>query len=156
MQTINILLLTCITTWLLCLSNVFWVQRQELVVELWRRSCVTLPWYTYNKYFKGFPGLNSVNTKVYRKVFNTKHQTFRSTPLKPMISSNNPTATDFRIHHLFQSLFHKFKFAITEVFNFQCNWCFFSFQNSFRLPPITTPNQVNQHPLLSVSKLDHF
>lgn len=33
---------------------------------------------------------------------------------------------------------------------------FFSFQNSFRLPPITTPNQVNQHPLLSVSKLDHF
>lgn len=77
------------------------------------------------QYFKGFPGLNSVNTKVYRKVFNTKYQTFRSTPLKPMISSNNPTATDSRIHHLFQSLFHKFKFAITEVFNFQCNWCFF-------------------------------
>lgn len=34
-----------------------------------------------------------------------------------LISSNNPTAADFRIHHLFQSLFHKFKFAITEVFN---------------------------------------
>lgn len=106
---------------LLCLSNVCRVQRQELVVELWRRSCVTLPWYTYNKYFKGFPGLNSVNTKVYRKVFNTKYQTFRSTPLKPMISSNNPTATDFRIHRLF----HNSKFAIMEVINFSMQLMFF-------------------------------
>lgn len=38
---------------------------------------------------------------------------------------------------------------------FQCNWCFFSFQNLFRFPPTTTPNPVNQHPLLSMSKLDH-
>lgn len=67
------------------------------------------------------PGLNSVNTLVNRKVFNTKYQTFRSTPLKPMISSNNPTATDFRIHRLF----HNFKFAIMEVINFSMQLMFF-------------------------------
>lgn len=35
--------------------------------------CVIFLWYIYNKYFKGFLGLNLVNIKVYRKVFNIKY-----------------------------------------------------------------------------------
>lgn len=111
--------ITCITTWL-----IYYVY--QTCVGCSGRNQLSnfegnpaLPFHDRHKtnILKDPPGLNSVNTLVNRKVFNTKYQTFRSTPLKPMISSNNPTATDFRIHRLF----HNFKFAIMEVINFQSN-----------------------------------